>query len=218
MKNQTTDELLKFRDRNRTVDIPSDKLVVMDKATADLVASGLSKGALKAGDRMPDFTLNDAHGEPVRLKDLLELGPVIISFYRGGWCPYCNIELRGLERALPQIKKLGASLVAISPELPDRSLSTEEKNQLTFRVLSDTGNKVARSFGVAFRLPDDLLAVYKGFHHALDEINGTEGAEELPMPATFVVDHTGIVRLAFVVEDYYQRLDPDVIIESVAAL
>jgi peroxiredoxin len=218
LKNQTTLELDARRILNRSEEIPPDVLALFDRATASLIASGVSKNALKAGDHMPDFTLNDAHGKPVRLQDLLELGPVVVSFYRGGWCPYCNIELRGLQRALPQMKELGATLVAISPELPDNTLSTEEKNGLAFPVLSDHGNKVAKSFGIAFKLPDYLIEAYANFHHGLGDVNREEGAEELPIPATFVVDRTGIVRLAFVEEDYYKRLDPDTILESLAGL
>jgi peroxiredoxin len=183
-----------------------------------LIASEVSKNALKVGEQMPNFTLNDAHGKPVRLQDILQLGPVVVSFYRGGWCPYCNIELRSLQRALPQIKELGATLVAISPELPDNTISTEEKNGLTFPVLSDRGNRVAKSFGIAFKLPDYLIEAYDNFNHSLGDVNGREGAEELPIPATFVVDRTGVVRLAFVEENYYKRLDPDTIIETLAAL
>lgn len=112
---QTTAELDEARDRYRNRIIPSEKLKIMDAATEGLIASGLKDSALKEGDRVDDFILPDAHGAPVRLRSLLETGPVVISFYRGGWCPYCNIELRGLERALFEIKALGASLVAISP-------------------------------------------------------------------------------------------------------
>jgi peroxiredoxin len=209
---QTTVELDIARDFYRNRVIPAEKLRVMDRATEELIASGLKASALKQGDYVEDFILGDAHGKPVRLKTLLETGPVVISFYRGGWCPYCNIELRGLQRALPQIKALGASLVAISPQLPDNSLSTEEKNNLTFPVLSDVGNVIARRFGIVFRLPDDLLDTYKAFHHGLTDMNGEEGATELPVPATFLVDRSGMIRLAFIDEDYTKRLDPEEIL------
>jgi peroxiredoxin len=205
---QTTTELDQARHHYRNNVIPAEKLKVMDSATEELIASGIRASALKEGERARDFILMDAHGEPVRLKSLLEAGPVVISFYRGGWCPYCNIELRGLQRVLPEIKALGASLVAISPQLPDNSLSTEEKNNLMFAVLSDVGNTVARRFGIVYRLPDELLDTYKAFNHGLAEINGEEGATELPMPATYVLDQSGTIRLAFIDEDYTKRLDP----------
>lgn len=215
---QTTIELDAARDHYRNRVIPPEKLKIMDGATEQLIASGLKFSALKQSDRVEDFILPDAHGRPVRLQALLEGGPVVISFYRGGWCPYCNIELRGLQRVLSEVEALGASLVAISPQLPDNSLSTEEKNRLTFPVLSDVGNRVARRFGIVFRLPDELLETYQAFHHGLFDINGEAGASELPIPATYVLDRAGIIRLAYVEEDYTKRLDPQTVIEALRSL
>jgi peroxiredoxin len=199
---QTTVELNETRDYYRNRVTPPEKLAIMDRDTEELVASGIKVSALKEGDRVRDFILMDTHGQQVRVQRLLEKGPVVISFYRGGWCPYCNIELRGLQRVLPEITALGASLVAISPQLPDNSLSTEEKNHLAFPVLSDVGNIVARQFGIVYRLPDDLLETYVAFNHGLADMNGEDGATELPMPATYVLDPSGVVRVAFVDEDY----------------
>jgi peroxiredoxin len=189
----------------------------MDRAIEQLIARVAKASALKLGDHVEDFFLPDAHGEPVRIQSLLETGPVVISFYRGRWCPYCNPELRRLER-LPEINALGASLVAISPQLPDNSLSTAEENTLTFPVLSDVGNVIARRFGIVFKLPDVLLDAYKTFNHGLTDVDGHEGARELRMPATFVLDRSGIIRLAFVDEDYTKRLDPQDILEALVAL
>jgi peroxiredoxin len=123
-----------------------------------------------------------------------------------------------LQRALPEIRKYGATLVAISPQLPDNSLSTEEKNKLAFPVLSDVGNIVARRFGIVFRLPDELLESYNVFNHGLLAMNGEEGATELPIPATFVLDRSGTVQLAFVEEDYTKRLDPDTLVDTLRSL
>lgn len=215
---QTTQELDAARDHYRNNVIPADKLKIMDAATDELVRSALRDTALRAGDRVQDFILMDAHGSPVRLQQLLSNGPVVVAFYRGGWCPYCNIELRGLQRVLPQIRQLGASLVAISPQLPDNSLSTEEKNHLEFPVLSDVGNTVARRFGIVFRLPANLLATYEAFHHGLATMNGKDGATELPIPATFVLDRNGVIQLAYVDEDYTRRLDPEVVLDTLRQL
>jgi peroxiredoxin len=215
---QTTVELDGARDHYRNNVIPADKLVVMDRATEELIRSGVRSTAAREGDRIGDFILMDAHGAPVRLQQLLTAGPVVISFYRGGWCPYCNIELRGLQRVLPEIQRLGGSLVAISPQLPDNSLSTEEKNGLVFSVLSDVGNTVARRFGIVFTLPDDLLETYNQFQHGLGKMNGDTGATDLPIPATFVLDRSGVIQLAYVDEDYTRRLDPELILDKLRQL
>lgn len=215
---QTTIELEQARNRYRNDAIPADKLEIMDRAAKELASSGLRAAAQKVGDCVEDFILMDTHGVPVRLQQLLSAGPVVISFYRGGWCPYCNIELRGLQRALSRIKKVGASLVAISPQLPDHSLSTEEKNHLEFPVLSDVGNVVARRFGIVFTLPEDLLKAYETFKHGLNEMNGQAGGTELPIPATFVLDRRGVIQLAHVDEDYTRRLDPELVLDMLHTL
>src|SRR4051795_1978707 len=178
---ETTKELEELSKEVRTT-ASQERLQTNAQTISDLVASGLSASALREGDVVPDFALPDTHGHVLALKTLLDRGPVVISFYRGGWCPFCNLELRGLQRVLPEIVQMGASLVAISPQLPDNSLSTEEKNQLTFPVLSDVGNTVAKRFGIVFTLPTANLAIARD----LTEINGEAGAGELPIPATFI--------------------------------
>jgi peroxiredoxin len=139
-------------------------------------------------------------------------------FYRGGWCPYCNLHLRGLQRALTEFQKFAAQIVAISPQLPDNSLSTQEKDELTFAVLSDVGNKVARQFGIVFQIGEKLQKLYRKFGHPLDLFNGPDGAQHLPVPATFVVDGKGVIRLVHVDVDYTRRLDPDDVITTLRQL
>ena len=188
--------------------IPKPALRVMDAETARLAASRLASRALKAGDSAPDFILPDAQGNPVRLYSLLREGHVVVVFYRGGWCPYCNLHLRGFQRRLAQIRELGGQVVAISPQLPDNSLSTQEKNELAFPVLSDVGNKIGRKFGIVFKLSKGLLDLYRTFGLALEDANGASGKAELPVPATFLIDGNGTIRLAHVDVDYTRRLDP----------
>ena len=211
---ETTRELDAARAKYRGKIIPKSALAIMDAETARLAASNLTGGALKTGDSVPDFILPDAHGEPVPLRSLLTNGPVILVFYRGGWCPYCNLHLRGFQRRLSEIRALGAQIVAISPELPDNSLSTREKNELAFPVLSDVGNKVAREFGIVFELSDDLIELYRQVGHPLEDVNGPRGKRELPVPATFLIDGKGIIRLTHVDVDYTRRLDPDDVLET----
>ena len=138
---------------------------------------------------------------------------MVINFYRGGWCPYCNVELREFQKVLPEIKELGATLIAISPELPDNSLSTKEKNELDFEVLSDQGNKVAKDFGLVFEMADELKKVYDKFGLDIPKFNGDD-SWEIPMPATYVIDSDGTVKFSFVDADYTVRAEPSDVIEA----
>ena len=215
---QTTRELNAARAKYRGEIIPKPALAVMDQETSRLAASDLAAHALKTGVAVPDFILPDVHGLPMRLRVMLDEGPVVIVFYRGGWCPYCNIHLRGFQRRLREFHELGARVVAISPQLPDNSLSTREKDELAFPVLSDVGNKVARQFGIVFKLGDELVKLYRQFGHALEDFNGADGGRELPVPATFLIDGNGIIRLAHVDVDYTRRLDPDEVVKALKTL
>lgn len=197
--------------------LPPEIREAMVRADTELAASGIAQRALKAGDRAPDFNLPDARGGYVRLKDLLATGSVVLSFYRGGWCPYCNLELRALQQALPEITRLGAKLVAVSPQTPDESLSTTEKNALSFSVLSDIGSTTAKAFGIAYDLAEELRPIYARSGHALPEKNGDE-IWVLPIPATYVINTDGTVALAFVDVDYRNRLELAEILTALQSL
>ena len=170
----------------------------------------------KPGDLTPEFSLPGVRGETISLLEALASGPVVLSFYRGAWCPYCNIQLAAYEHALPAIAEAGGSLIAISPQKPDGSLSMTEKNSLTFDVLSDTGNVVARKFGLVYTLPDDLKAAYSSFGVDLTAINGDD-SWELPIPATFVIGRNGRVQLVHAEADYRKRLAPEAIVAALRA-
>ena len=195
----------------------AENLAVMDAATAALRAEGLSEQSLDVGARAPEFRLPAANGGEVILSSLLADGPVVLAFYRGAWCPYCAIELHALQGRLGEITEAGATLVAISPQTPDNSLSTAEKLDLTFPVLSDVGNVVARSFGLVFSLPEDLRTVYDGFGIDLPAANG-DRTFELPVPATFVIAADGTVAWRFADADYTKRAEPDEVIAALASL
>jgi peroxiredoxin len=215
MHNQTTQEMEQARRYYREERIPKDALAIMDADSERLAVTKFAERALRQGAVAPDFILPDAQGKLVRLQSLLRDGPVVIIFYRGGWCPFCTLHLRGFQRGLPELKALGAQIVAISPQLPDNSLSTREKGELKYPLLSDVGNKIAHKFGVAFRLSDPLLKVYESFGLSLLEANGKEGEAELPVAATFVIDTNGVVRHSRVDVDYTRRIDPDEVVERI---
>ncbi len=179
----------------------------MHRATAELIASGAAGRALKAGERAPAFTLNDPDGEPVSSTDLLAKGPLVVSFYRGVWCPYCNMELQALEAALPDFEVLGASLVAISPQTAVNSRKSVRQNDLGFPILSDTRNDVAAAFGLRFEMPGYLVELYKGLKNDLPAFNG-DPSWTLPMPGRFVIGQDGTILYAEVNPDYTKRPEP----------
>jgi peroxiredoxin len=186
---------------------PPQVVAVMHRATADLIASGQAERALKAGMKAPDFALPDAHGGTVRSAELLKKGPLVLTFYRGVWCPYCNMDLQAIEATANEIRALGASLVAISPQTAPSRRKSERENELSFPILSDHGNALANQFGLRYRLPDELISVYKGFGNDLAIGNG-EDSWTLPMPARYVVGTDGTIDYAEVNADYTRRPDP----------
>ncbi len=211
-----TEQLQEFRNNFRQ-NVDETIQETMGAATAALKASGILDSVVTEGQQAPDFTLPDVNGQPVRLSDKLKEGSVVVSFYRGQWCPYCNLELRALQNALPDFQKRGAQLIAISPQTPDNSLSTTEKNELTFDVLSDVGNVVAREYGLVFILPEELRPIYSSFGIDLPAHNGDD-AFELPIPATYVISQDGAIALASADADYVNRLEPDAIIRALDEL
>ncbi|MGF7029554.1 peroxiredoxin [Paenibacillus mucilaginosus] len=175
--------------------------------------SGIAWG-LREGDSAPKFTLNNPLGQPVTLHDELAQGPVVLVFYRGGWCPYCNLQLRVYEEALPEIRNLGGRLMAISPESSDRTLSMEEQEKLTFPVLSDPDGRVADLYRLRFELPACLQSVLKNtLRLDLAEINET-GRWVLPVPAVYVIDREGTIRRSHADPDFMKRMEPQEIIDA----
>jgi len=182
-----------------------------------VVRCGAGAKAPRVGDTAPSFTLPDAQGKQVSLDSLLKEGRVVIAFYRGQWCPYCDLQLRAYQEVLPRIKALGANLVAISPQTPDESLSTVEKRKLEFRVLSDAGNKVARGYGLVWKVPAGLDALHKGWGVDLTKSNG-DASNELPVPGTFVLGADGRIAFSYVNADWRERLEPAEIIRALERL
>jgi peroxiredoxin len=194
--------------------VPPSVIETMRRATGELIASGAAGRALKAGDKAPAFILNDADGGPVSSAELLAKGPLVVSFYRGVWCPYCNMELQALQTALPAFEKLGANLVAISPQTAANSRKSMRQNGVSFPILSDTRNEVAAAFGLRFALPDYLVDLYKSLRNELPTFNG-DPSWTLPMPARYLIGVDGTIRYAEVNPDYTRRPEPEDMLPAV---
>ena len=193
-----------------------EKKQAYQKGVDEVGESAAMKNALREGDEAYKFELPNADGETVKLDELLKEGPVVVVWYRGGWCPYCNIQLKEMQSYLPQIKELGANLVAISPEVPDSSLSTKEKDELEYFVLSDKGNDVARRFGIVYTLPEVVQEQFEG-RIDVDAYNGDE-KKELPLAVTYIINKVGTITYAFIDKDYKKRAEPEVIIGELKKL
>jgi len=197
--------------------IPEDALKLIFGKTEELIKSGIAERALNEGDEIPQINLPNAVGKTIDVNSMLKEGPVVIIFYRGAWCPYCNLELNALQQALPEIKSLDARLIAISPNTPDDSISSIEKHGLEFEVLTDAGNKIAKEFRLVFNLAEELRPIYQQFNFDIPKYNGND-SWELPIPATYIVNTDGRIVHSFVNADYTQRMEPTEIISKLKEL
>ena len=186
---------------------------LLEQAARELALSGITGQVLKAGAQAPDFTLPNAVGRQVRLEAVLGDGPVVVTFYRGIWCPYCSLQLRAYQQVLPEILRLGGALLAISPQSPDKSQATLLKNFLQYEVLSDLGNTVARQFGLVYQVPEWVRSIYLSFGTNLPAFNG-DSSWELPIPGTFVIGAGRRILLAYADSDPRNRLEPAAILEA----
>jgi len=198
---------IKFQAGKPPYNVSPTAIATMQRATAELIASGQAGRARQAGELAPEFTLNDPDGRAVRSVDLLAQGPLVVTFYRGVWCPYCNMELEALQAARGYIRALGAKIVALSPQTEVNSRKSVRQNGLDFPILSDVGGAVADAFGLRFALPDDLVALYKSLKNDLPSFNA-DPAWTLPMPARYVIAPDGVIAYCEVNPDYTQRPDP----------
>jgi len=191
---------------------PAELLEGFGRLRTEQSAVDYAARAPKVGDRAPEFTLQNQLGHPVSLATELEEGPVVLIFYRGEWCPYCNSMLRAYGLRAADFAERGARLLAVSPQTPDNSLTMAEKHNLQFPVLSDEGGEVIGSYGLKYDVAS--REVYDAAGVDLAKFNGT-GGWILPAPSVFVIDREGIVRFAGVNGDYTQRVEPD---EALAVL
>jgi peroxiredoxin len=200
-----------------TAQIPSEIAGRIKTGVDEVTTSGVAPG-LAVGDTAPDFTLSDALGQQVALAELRAQGPVVVTFYRGEWCPYCNLQLRALQQALPEITAKGATLVAISPQAPDHGLTMTEKNELAFPVLSDLDQSVSESYKVRFDLTGELEDLQVNLFQNDPAVHNADGRRSLPVPSTFVIDRTGTVRFASVDADWRVRAEPADVIAALEGL
>ncbi|KAA0567047.1 peroxiredoxin-like family protein [Rossellomorea aquimaris] len=211
MREQYNEYISKFK-QNASQEV-QDK---MRKAINELELSNDGKG-LRIGEKAPNFTLPDATGKEVTLEDMLKKGPVILTFYRGGWCPYCNMELRAYQQLMEDIESAGAELVAVSPQTPDASLSTKEKNELDYFVLSDEGNEVADEYKLVYKLPPYLVDIYKDKGLDLEKANDSD-SWTLPVSATYIIKQDGTIAYEYTKADYKDRVEPSGVVEKLKSL
>ena len=194
--------------------LPADKFAVFNRDAEQFAKDYPTPLKARVGDIAADFDLPNPQGDKIALSQLIESGPVVLTFYRGAWCPYCNLELRLYQSILPQIHAAGGSLVAISPMTPDNSLSLQEQNALAFHVLSDVHNNIARHYTTVFKnsassiqAMTDLGYDFYGFY--------ADDSAEIPIPATFVINQQGVITFAQSAGgDYRQRVEPQLVLDA----
>ncbi len=205
-------EQLENKVTNFTATADPEKIKNYNEAIAKVAASGIIEKSKKEGDIAPNFTLPNATGQRVTLTDKTKNGYTIITWYRGGWCPYCNLTLAAWQQILPELKAENIELIAITPELPDSTLSTKEKNALEFEVLSDVGNKVAKEYGIVFPLDASIKEAYKNM--GLEKYNG-DASYTLPLAATYIINSDNKIVYAFLDADYRKRAEPKEVLQKI---
>ena len=217
MAGTLAEDIQKHKDKKKGKPVPAEVKQVYIDAEEEITLKLPSPG-LKVGDTAPDFTLQDAFGKKVSLSEELKKGPVVVTFYRGSWCPYCNLQLRAYQKNIKQFQKYGATLIAITPQQPDRSKDQLKKTPLDFEIVSDLDSKVAKDYKLFFKVPEALSKLYKERYDIdLEYFNGKD-RKELPVPGTFIIDRNGVIQSAFAKVDYTARMEPQAIIDALANL
>ncbi|MCB9091299.1 MAG: AhpC/TSA family protein [Halobacteriovoraceae bacterium] len=204
---KTLAEQIKEKKSRSAGKTPQEVKEAFSKAIEDLRQTGIERTSLQEGVKVPDFSLRE---KPI--SDYYKKGPVILKFYRGGWCPYCMLELKEYEKKYPKIKKAGGELIALSPETFKEVLKTKNKHNFTFPMFSDENNEIAKKFGIAFKLDKKVLELYQQFGIDLKE-NQNNAEEMLPIPGTYIVDKEGVIVYAFADADYTKRAEPSEILK-----
>lgn len=213
----TLEQKIRDYDEIKKNKVPSDVLAVMEGATEKLRNSGLEDKALAVGEQIPDFSLPDQHGVVRNLSYYLAKGPIVLNVYRGGWCPYCNLEMRALNAVLPEFHHRGANLVGLTPETPETAQDTLTANELDITVLSDKGNRISAELGLVFELPDELKPIYENLGIDIPASNG-EDSFTLPVPATYIIGKDRVVLYRFINVDYTRRVEPALLVAELDKL
>ncbi|MDH5192015.1 MAG: AhpC/TSA family protein [Gammaproteobacteria bacterium] len=187
--------------------LPQEQQAIVQHEMGKIISDGCGNEVINTGDVVPDFSLVDVHGGDFRLYEMLQKGPVVISFYRGGWCPFCTLEFKALMDIYPQVNAAGAELVAISPQTHHHSVLTATDLSIPFPVLSDPGNQVTRRFGLLFKMPEAIQVLYKEWGLDVPRVNGSDNYD-LPIPATYIVGTDGKVKEAYININYTERMEP----------
>ena len=179
--------------------------------SAEQLAKTLPNPGLNKGSKAPNFTLKNAFGKKISRSRVLKKGPVVLVFYRGSWCPFCNLHLHTLHKSLPEFKQYGAQLITITPQTPDKSAGQIKKDNYPFEVLSDLDSKVMKAYNLYYTLDPELVSVYKKHGLDVEAFNG-KGRAVLPVPGTFVIDKKGIIRGVHADVNYKERMEPSAIV------
>ncbi|WP_039046574.1 peroxiredoxin-like family protein [Plesiomonas shigelloides] len=209
----TLEQKIKEYNDAKKVKTPAAILTLMENATTQLQSSGLEQAALMTGQQIPDFSLPDQHGTVRALSTYLEQGPIVLNIYRGGWCPYCNLEMQALSKALPYFQSRGVTLIGLTPETPSTAQDTITANGLEITVLSDAGNLVSQQLGLVFVLPEELRSVYASFGIDIPSSNG-DNSFTLPVPATYIIGKDRTILYHFINVDYTKRVEPALLLNK----
>ncbi len=209
--NTLQDSLDKLKERIEG-SMPAEAVAIMHQSTKDLEDTGIANGILQKGDKAPEFILKNHKGETVLSSELLKKGPLVITFYRGLWCPYCNKDLAYLKRYKEQVEEKGATMLSISPQLTEFNNQIVEQQHLNYDLLSDNGNNIAGAFGLRWTMVDPLKSLYDSFGINLPKYNGDE-SWTLPVPARFIIGQDSIIQYAEFSVDYTKRPNPDVLLD-----